>query len=128
MRVIHHVAVWALLIPSSLMAQIPAGLSSTNPGPSDATGSLAGGHGTILTGQVSVGTTPTLVVAARPGRQKLIIIVGAANPCAFGNSSVTITTGLAPLAVAGAAVTFDSAAALYGACATATPVSWAEEF
>jgi hypothetical protein len=51
----------------------------------------------ISTAQVSVGTSPTQLVSARPGRKKLYIHISSA-PSGFviGNSSVTASTGANP--------------------------------
>lgn len=89
-------------------------------------GVVARGAGAIATNQVSIGTSSTLLVAARPGRAKVIASVGAANACAFGNTGVTTTTGFALQPVAGASVTLETSAAIYAACSAATTVSFAE--
>lgn len=86
------------------------------------------GTGSVATGQVAVGTTATLVAPARPGRRRVMVSVGAANACAFGNAGVTATTGFALAAAAGASVTLDFAGALYGACSASTTVSFIEQF
>lgn len=86
------------------------------------------GAATIATGQVSIGTGSTLLVAARTARARVTISVGAANTCAFGNTGVTATTGFPLQPVAGASVTLDTAAAIYGACSAATTVSYVELF
>jgi hypothetical protein len=94
----------------------------------DPTGTWAGGHSSVATGQVSVTTTSTQVVAARTGRQKLILSVGAANTCAFGNTGVTTTTGFPLQPTAGASVTLDTGAAIFAACSATTTISYIEEF
>jgi hypothetical protein len=86
------------------------------------------GGGTIATGQVSVGTTSTQIAAARTGRQRITMNVGAANACAFGNTGVTTTTGFALQPVAGASVTLDTAAAIFAACSATTTVSFIEQY
>lgn len=80
----------------------------------------------INTGQPSIGTTSTLVVAARPARRKVTISVDTANTCAFGNSGVTLTTGFKLQPVAGASLTLDTAAAVYGACSATTTTPFIE--
>lgn len=86
------------------------------------------GAGALATGQVSVGTTSTLVAAARTGRVRIIASVGAANTCAFGNPGVTLTTGFPLQPVAGASVTLQSTGPLYSACSATTVVSFVEEY
>lgn len=84
------------------------------------------GGGTIVTGQLSVGTTATLVAAARAGRQRMGVTVVGAVQCAFGPAGITLSTGWPLAAVAYAADSWDTAAALYGVCASATTVGWRE--
>jgi hypothetical protein len=94
----------------------------------DATGAWVGGHSTLNTAQVAVGTSATLIAAARAGRQKLLLTLGAANDCYLGVSGVTTTTGFRVKGVDGATATLDTAAAVYGVCAAATTISYLEEF
>lgn len=84
------------------------------------------GGGSIVTGQVSVGTSATLIVAARATRQRVSVAVGAANSCAFGPSGVTLTTGFVLQPIAGATDTSDTTAALYGVCSAATTIRYKE--
>lgn len=86
------------------------------------------GTTSIVTGQVSAGTSATLIAAARAGRRRVMVSVGAANTCAFGSASVTATTGFALAPAAGAAMTLDFAGALYGVCSAATTISFIEQF
>lgn len=75
----------------------------------------------LNTTQVSVGTTATLVSAARLAsggvpRSRLIITQSAAGPCYYGpTNTVSATTG-ARLTVAGASKTYNYSGALYGIC------------
>ncbi|KQM65775.1 hypothetical protein ASE75_05965 [Sphingomonas sp. Leaf17] len=99
----------------------------------DTTGAyvVARGGGTITTGQISVGTSSTLILAGRAGiggRQKVTLAVGAANPCYFGPVSVTIATGFPLQPVAGATITIDTAAAIYAVCSAATTISYLEQY
>jgi hypothetical protein len=89
---------------------------------------VARGGGSIATGQVSVGTTATLIAAARTGRQRITVSVGSAVSCAYGATGVTLTTGYVLQAVAGANDTSDTSAALYGVCASTATVSYKELF
>jgi hypothetical protein len=86
------------------------------------------GGGSLATGQVSVATTSTLLVAARALRQRVTVSVGAANTCAFGNTGVTTTTGFPLQPVAGATITLETNAALYAVCSATTTVSYVEQF
>ncbi|MFB0874555.1 MULTISPECIES: hypothetical protein [unclassified Sphingobium] len=86
------------------------------------------GTGTIATGQVSVGTSSTLVAASRSGRGKIMLSVGAANTCAFGNTGVTTSTGFPLPATVGASLTLDTGAAIYAACSATTTVSFIEQY
>jgi hypothetical protein len=99
--------------------------------PCDSVGNLAvstRGGGNIATGQVAVGASPILIVAARVGRQRVTISVGAANACVVGPAGVSATTGF-PLPVANQSITIDTAAAIYGNCPTAsTTVSYVETY
>jgi len=82
----------------------------------------------IATGQISTGTTATLIVATRAARKRVILTVGAANSCAFGPAGVTLTTGFPLQPAAGATLTVDSAAALYAVCSATTTISYMEHF
>lgn len=96
----------------------------------DSTGTyvVAKGGGSLATGQISVGTSSTLLAAARTGRQKIAVSVGAANTCAFGNTGVTTSTGFRLQPTAGASLSLDFAGALYAACSSTTTVDYIEQF
>jgi len=96
----------------------------------DTTGAyvVSKGGPSLATGQVSVGTSSTLVAAARAGRAKITMSVGAANTCAFGNTGVTTMTGFPLQPTAGVSVTLDTAAALYAACSATTTISYIEQY
>jgi len=87
---------------------------------------VARGSGTIATGQVSVGTTATLIAAARATRTRITVAVTTAVACSYGNAGVTLTTGYPLTAVAGASDTTDTTAALYGVCASTATVGYKE--
>lgn len=89
---------------------------------------LSRGLTSIATGQVSVGTTATLVAAARVGRGRITVNVGAANTCAFGNSGVASTSGYPLQPVAGASTFFETGAAIYAVCSATTTVGFVENF
>jgi hypothetical protein len=86
------------------------------------------GTASLATGQISAGTTSTLIAAARAGRSKITLAVGAANACAFGNTGVTTTTGFPLQPVAGASLVLTTSAAVYAACSATTTVGYIEEF
>ena len=70
------------------------------------------------TAQVSVGATPTLIAAARVGRDLVTVINHGTTLIFIGSASVTITTGF--LLPANAAITIPTTAAIYGVVAAAT--------
>lgn len=86
------------------------------------------GGATIATSQVSVGTSATLLAAARTGRQKIGVAVTTAVQCAFGPAGVTLSTGWPLAATAYTSDTFDTAAALYGVCASTATVGVREMY
>lgn len=112
-------------LPASLGAKTGATSLSVVPA-SDGFNVVARGSAAIATGQVSVGTTATLIAAARTLRQRITVTVTTAVGCAFGNSGVTLTTGYPLAAVAGASDTTDTTAALYGVCASTATVGYKE--
>lgn len=91
-------------------------------------GVVAKGTASLATGQVSIATTSTLLVAARTGRQRIAMAVTSAVQCAYGNSGVTLTTGWPLAAVAYATDNWDSAAAIYAVCASTATVAYREQF
>jgi|SRR5215471_8807659 len=85
--------------------------------------------GSFSTGQVTVGTAATLIVADNPNRARLIVInqLGA-NNLFLGGVGVTITTGAGTANTAGSQTVFLHRAAVYGVVAgSTTPVSYIEE-
>lgn len=112
-------------LPASLGAKTGATSLSVVPA-SDGFNVVARGSAAIATGQVLVGTTATLIAAARTLRQRITVTVTTAVGCAFGNSGVTLTTGYPLAAVAGASDTTDTTAALYGVCASTATVGYKE--
>ncbi len=113
-------------LPASLGAKPAAGSASFVPA-TDATFQARGGA-SIQTGQVSIGSTATLISAARSGRQKIGVTVTTAVQCAFGNAGVTLATGWPLAAVAYASDSWDTGAALYGVCASTATVGFREQF
>lgn len=87
------------------------------------------GTGTIATNQVSVGTSATLIAAARSGRQSIVITLTAATVLYVGTSGVTTGNGLFVAGVVGQTITLETAAAVYGIVASGTlTVSYLENF
>jgi len=105
-----------------------AGAACQPVSPASPLAARATGGPSIATGQTSVGTAATLVAAARPGRQTILVSIGAANACVFGPAGVTASTGFSLQPVAGASMTIDTAAELWAACSATTTVSVLEEF
>lgn len=118
----------AAQLPASLGPKTGASSLSVVPNTDTTFPTVSRGTATLATGQVSVATTSTLVVAARTGRGKVTLAVGAANTCAFGNTGVTTTTGFPLQPTAGASLTLDTSAAIYAACSATTTVSYVEQF
>lgn len=84
------------------------------------------GGGNMATGQVAVGTTATLVVAARAARQRVTITSTSAVVFYVGNSNVTAVTGAYVAGATGASITLDTGAAVYAVGAAAVTVSYVE--
>ncbi len=83
---------------------------------------------TIATGQVSVGTSSTLVVAARTGRTSVTITMLGGVDAYLGVTGVTTSTGTLLLGAKGASFTLNTSAAVYGVAASTVSVSYEEEF
>lgn len=76
----------------------------------------------IATNQVTVTTAATLIVAARAGRQSVVILNEGTTDVRIGGSGVTTATGALLTGVKGAGLVIDSAAAVYGIVASGTQV------
>ena|ERR1041385_2060731 len=90
---------------------------------------LAGivGSPNIATGQVSVGTTATLIVPARAGRRALTIIHEGTADIRYGASGVTTGTGALLAGTKGTSMTAPVTGPLYGIVGTGTqPLSYVE--
>lgn len=92
-----------------------------------ASASAQSGLAQIVTGQVTVGTTATLIAAQRP-RQRIILTVTSAVSCAFGGPGVTLATGLPLQPVAGATLTLETSAPVYAVCASSATIGDMELF
>lgn len=77
----------------------------------------------MKTAQVTIGTTPTLLVAADPHDQTVIIHAGNDNIC-IGNASVTTSTGYRMDNKDKVTFPLGAYEALYGVCATGTVTAY----
>ncbi len=83
----------------------------------------------IATGQVEVGTSATLIVGARPGRNKLRIVNHATLTDVFiGAAGVTVSTGVLIPAGKGQSLEIDGGAAVHGVAAAGVTVSFIESY
>ena len=109
-----------------LSAPLPAGtniigklgIDQTTPGTTN--GTTAVGNSNIATAQASIGTTATLVVAARAGRGAVTIENTGTTAAYCGGSAVTATTGMLLPGVVGANLTVPTSAAVYCIVGTGT--------
>lgn len=97
----------------------PVQIINPTTGASYVPGSTPAGSDNIATSQVSVGTSATLIAAARPGRKGITITnITGTQQIFIGNTGVAANTGaLIPAAVAGSQ-TIPSSAAVYGIAVT----------
>lgn len=90
------------------------------------TGGSPTGYSNLATGQVSVGTTATVIAAARTGRGTVTVANGA-TAIYVGNSGVTTTTGILVPVNGNLTLTFNGA--VYGIVATGTSsVTYSESY
>lgn len=83
----------------------------------------------ITTGQVSVTTSATLIVASRVGRKSVTIVQEGTTIVRLGASGVAISTGVPLPGTIYSQFTFDGGAAIYGIVASGTQtVSYAETY
>jgi hypothetical protein len=95
----------------------------------DAMLNVRGSGDTLAAGQISAGTTATLVAAARPNRRSLTIINGGTTDVFLGPTGVTVANGFLLAGVKGQSVTIATAAAVYAVVGTGSQtVSFAESF
>ena len=81
----------------------------------------------FATSQATIATTATLIVAARAGRDTVIIENSGTTAVYLGNSAVTTSTGLLLPGVLGASVSIETTDAVYGRVASGTQVVTAIE-
>jgi hypothetical protein len=92
-------------------------------------GGLVGNRDYVATGQVTVATTATLIVPARPGRLSVTIIQEGTTVVRLGNSGVTTGNGVPLPGTANSSFTIDGGAAVYGIVGAGTQlVSFIENF
>jgi hypothetical protein len=72
----------------------------------------------FATAQVSVGTTPTLISAARDGTDDVTIMNFGTTQVFIGNANVTTSNGFPLPGVVGASLTIPATTAIYGIVAT----------
>lgn len=77
-------------------------------------------NGNIATAQVSVAATPTLVTAARTGRNSVTVVNLGTTAVYLGGAAVTTSTGTLLAGTVGTSVTIATSAAVYGVVATGT--------
>lgn len=83
----------------------------------------------LATGQVAVGATATLIVAANPGRDFVTIVNNAAVDVFLGGPGVTIANGQLLAGVKGTTLNIGATSAVFGVVATATsPVSFMDTY
>jgi len=75
-------------------------------------------YANIATGQVSIASSATQIVAARAGRKEVTIVNHATTAVYIGGSGVTATTGLLLAGVQGQGITVTGAAAIYAIAAS----------
>jgi hypothetical protein len=81
----------------------------------------------FATSQATIGTTPTLILAQRSGRDTGVIENTGTTPVYLGNASVTVNNGLLLPGVLGASVALETTDAVYGIVASGTQVVSAVE-
>jgi hypothetical protein len=74
----------------------------------------------FATSQATVGTTATLIVAQRTGRDTVVVENTGTTDVYIGNSTVSTTTGLLLPGVIGASVALETTDAVYGIVASGT--------
>jgi hypothetical protein len=74
----------------------------------------------FATSQATVGSTATLIVAQRSGRDTVVVENTGTTDVYLGNSTVTTTSGLLLPGVIGASVAIETTDAVYGVVASGT--------
>lgn len=74
----------------------------------------------VATNQVSIGTSATLIAAARPGRTMITVVNTTTTQIFLGPSGLTTGNALPLPGVVGASVTLQFSGALYGIVASGT--------
>lgn len=90
---------------------------------------LSPSQANLITNQVTVSTTATLLLASRPGRRQAVLVQLGTTDVFIGGSAVTTTTGVLLTGTKGATLTIETTGAIYGIVGAATQaVSVAETF
>lgn len=82
---------------------------------------------TFKTSQATIATTPTQIVAARAGRDSVVIEQTGTTKVYIGDLNVTTSTGLLLPGVEGASISLETTDAVYGIVASGTQVVCALE-
>jgi hypothetical protein len=80
------------------------------------------------TGQVNVGTSATLIVAARAVRQNLTIVNMGTVDIYIGNAGVTTATGLLLAGIRGANISITTPLAVYAVAGSTQAISYMENY
>lgn len=81
----------------------------------------------LVTGQVSVGTSATLILPARRNRRSLLIVQHGTNAVYIGNDlSVATTTGVLLTGTAGTGISIPTTGEVWGIAGSAQTVSYIE--
>ncbi len=86
----------------------------------DAAGNLRMSGDAIATAQVTVGTSATVIAAARAGRRSITLVNEGTTDVRIGAAGVAAGTGLLLAGAKGQALTIETAAALSGIVGTGT--------
>lgn len=81
----------------------------------------------FATSQATIGTTATLIVAQRSGRDTVVVENTGTTAVYIGNSAVTTSNGLLLPGVVGASIALETTDAVYGIVASGTQVVCAVE-
>src|SRR3954471_6314827 len=92
-------------------------------------GTVDANNGGISTGQISVGTSATLIATGRVGRRAITIVNEGTTAVRLGSSAVTTGNGVLLPGAVGASFTLEGAEPVYGIVGSGTQaVSYVETF
>lgn len=81
----------------------------------------------FATNQATIGSTATLIVTQRSGRDTVVVENTGTTAVYLGNSAVTVSNGLLLPGVVGASIALETTDAVYGIVASGTQVVCAVE-